>query len=400
MNRTLQLTALLTFLIALLASAPALAAEIDKKAQAEARRTIMIPWSKDAKTSKLKLKDATRLVDLYLDFCRNRHQKRGKTGERFRLYASSSWSCDGKKVTFHVTGAGIEIENASIKVSKASKFLDSCFNNKFTEHVKVNNDDVDLLGIWASMLASEVAKEIDLYFADGGKGAPSKKSWGKSKERALKSLESAYKKSSPLKSQYTAAGKKGGERKALLEAIRIMAPADKAGKLIKGYYDDLNKEGLPVDASVAAASLVRCTGKEAIDYALSELKQTNDIPRMNKIMFALEAGCDSKILDRIIELLEKKNNDTQQRQNCIACMSRIAKGKAKSGKTALDGLLKFFKSATDKEAQLKYDSATALLRLKCKDEAPQSYIKELLAKLEKDSPTDKRIAYLKKLIGS
>ena len=120
------LSLLAFFVAALIFTSPVFAESGEGTRRIEAKKTILIPWSKDAKTSELGLSpEATKMLDLWLDYGRNKYGKRAKPSPAFTGVPHEVWKCEKGTIELQCNFVSLVIDSAIIPISDSTKIVNS-----------------------------------------------------------------------------------------------------------------------------------------------------------------------------------------------------------------------------------------------------------------------------------
>ena len=162
-SRTLTTFFALVIAVTFLAS-PVFAESTDDIRRAEAKTTILIPWSKAAKTAELKMSpEATKMMDLWLDYGRNKFGGRAKPSAGFRGVPHEVWRCQDGKIFLSCNFVSLVIDSAEISINDSTSIISILSSDEFLTKIKVEGDEDTLLYIWALMLSRKIAQFTDFF---------------------------------------------------------------------------------------------------------------------------------------------------------------------------------------------------------------------------------------------
>ncbi|MFA4987488.1 MAG: hypothetical protein WC712_12975 [Candidatus Brocadiia bacterium] len=381
-------------------AAPLFAEENDDAAREEAKKTIMYPWSKDAHTADLKLgPEATKMVDLYLDRCRNDYARRAKPSEMFMGNAHEIWETKDGVIDFHVDFVVLVIDRAPLPIAMAPVVASAFLAKDFVEKVKVEGDKDELLRLWGLMLASEVADIADAYtgrpeyaeFVKKGGKALDKEARAKAWQAAFDFLVAGFDATKPITDQYPMPGSIESERFTFLSAIRIFG-GEKAVPELKKIYEKRAKAGKTEILAIAQA-IAKCPGKEAEQFMVGEL-DSGEPDRINNVIYIIPLTASKAIVEKIGKLL-MDTEDRNLQSNCISILERLSGKDAAQADVAAGILIKAF---AEFEEGAKYSIACSLIRSGKYTPEVVAFMRELLKSLEEDDPNDNRIPYIKEML--
>ena len=374
--------------------------ESDKEAREEARRTILIPFSKDAGTSALKLsEDCVKMVNLWLDFGRNKYAGRAKPSRRFQGVAHPELKVADNKITFRASFTSLCIDSASIPVCELPVIIGLLNMDKYLEKVKVPGDTDEYLTLWTVMLATDLmrvanpylqSKEYAVFVKNGGKPLNADL-LAKQAELLTKQLIDGFFVLPPTPERAPRTGLMGSQRGVWLKAIAALG-GEKAGARLKKILAGLLKEGNKADIRNAGIALAGTNGREAEEYILGGLK-SEDVAYMLTVLSCIPPHCSEKVVQAVIPLLDSDNKRLVD--GALWALMRIAGSDSSNRAMAVNVLVKKFKSM---EGGQRYRIAMGLVRNGCKDETVINYLKELLAKLKADKPNDFKIQFIEQAL--
>jgi hypothetical protein len=305
----------------------------------EARRTVMIPHSKGASTADLKLSaDATRLVDAYLDYCRNRWQRRSQASPRFRGTPHSVWGRDGDRVTYSVRFTNLHIVDASVPVAEAAGVLRALRAPGYRNAVRVEGDEDELLDLWAVALSGRFAEQVEGAVRAGARGLD-RALWKQACEAAATPLVEGWAETPPMKEVYPRGIHPSGRRKVYLDAIRVLAQ-ERSGAILKQIHEELAKGDNPVDTKIAALALAAAQGEAANAFVLAELA-SGDPGRQRVVLRSIGPHAGPEVLAATNDLLAKSGKDAALTMIALGALRRTAEPGSPQAATARGLLLAY-----------------------------------------------------------
>ena len=370
---------LLATLLAAVSAGPAVAQGVDAKAvREEAQRSVMIRWSWSAKTKNLGLtSEANDLINLWLDFCRNKWQRRARRSRTLIGTPHSEWRRNKESLTFVVSFGTVEIGRAEFPLKEAPKLLRACVDPNFVPAVWVDDDDNTLLLTWGVVLATKVAEATEAALRLSA-SRPHPQLWTGAKVKALHVLIEGFDGTQPAKERYVRGPMLGAQRKIWLDAIRVIA-AEKSGENLRPLYENMLQEKNPYDIDNAAAALAGSQGKQAEEFALKELA-SGDIERLSRVVLAVGANVSPKVLEMIHTLLKASDNRSLVLSGAAA-LGRAAMPGGTSSETGRKLLFDLAKAIPD-EKEYKTMVVRSLLPLAKEDPAIVLFLKEYVVVLK------------------
>lgn len=366
--------------------------EEEKALRDDARRTVLIPFSAAAKTKELKLSsEATKFIDIWFDYCRNKFAARAKPSEQMSGTAHESFEATDSGIKLTIGFVVVTLETAAVPAKELPMLLDTLMAAKCAESVKTDGDDPALLRLWSVMLAENVAAAAT---ASAKKLPFDAKAFDAARNAAAKRILESFDSAEPMREEWEKPGTLRCARAHYLNAlIALIGPA--AAKDIKRIHQSAVSAGRAVEVRTAAAALIRVGGKESDEFVAAEL-QSDDKDRIAQALIGVRPGVPVAVLDRIAAILGATSDEGVE-SLIFSALESAARGPAATRKRAIEILVSAFTGATDDSAT-KYQSAFALLRAKSDDPQPRAFLTDLCAKLKKDDPSDFRIVAIEEAL--
>ncbi len=301
----------------------------------EARQTILVPWSESAHTADLKLsKEATHLIDLWLDFCRNKYGERARPSEHFRGVPHDVWEARDGGIGFQACFVNLQIDTARVPLAESPALLSALFSEEFTERVTVDGDVPEFLRMWSMILACEITSRTQQMLSEGVRPTDAEawqKAWDAAKAKALGSLLQGFDDTPPCEPLEDYLEKTiTSKRRVWLKAVAALSAAE-----AKKLRDRLVTSGNPEDIGAATTALLGARGPEAEDFLVAELK-SDDPKRVSKACQAVKPDCGGPVLDALGDLVLKQE---------AQALDRL--GRARDVRKSREVLKRCFKQAPD-----------------------------------------------------
>jgi len=378
-------------LLLLLAASPALRAEDgadpDAALRAEARSSVLIPWSEAAKTADLHLSEpATAFLDLWLDFCRSKHARRTHPNPRFQGSVHAEWEVAETTLRLKAAFVNLEIARAALDAADGPPVIEAVVSPGFAKAVRVEGDDDRWLRLWGVMLATEVATR-------GGDA------WtGEAMTRALGTLRAwlvkTFDATAPVGDGTVRRGSLESEREIWLLALRATGCPGAAG-VLRDLHAKLRAAGRERGAQVAAGILAACPGEVAEAFVLEELA-SGDWERQRVVLSSVGKDATPALIERI-EALARGVESDERAQLAFAALHRAAGPQSAHRAEAVAVLQRLLEELPD-DSERKVMAAMALVQCERADGKVVCCLRELVEKLEAEGAPAGRIEFLKRMI--
>jgi hypothetical protein len=352
----------------------------DKARREEARRSVMIPWSWSARTADLGLSEAANeLINVWMDFCRNKWQRRARRSRIFVGTPHEIWTWDEKRLALTVSFGNLEIVKAGFALKEAPRLLRACVDQNFVSAVRVDGDEEALLRLWGVVLATKVAAATEAALRLRAQ-EPHPKLWIAAKVKALEVLIEGFGNTRPTKEAYTRGPMMGAQRKLWLDAIQVIA-AEKSGADLRMLYENMKQEGNPLDIEIAGKALAGAQGKEAEEYALAELA-SGDLQRQSRVILAIGPNVSAAVLTKLHALLKASDNRSLVLAGAVALQRAAERGSrtVDEARGLLLSLARELPVGGDKRTTV----ANLLVPLAGEDPAIVAFLKEHLTQMRKE----------------
>jgi hypothetical protein len=362
--------------------------DADVARRAIARQTVLVEWSLSAKTASLGLsEEATRFLDLWLDFCRSKHARRTRPSTEFRGVPHAAWEAkDGSALVLRIAFASLEIEKAELTIAETPAVLGVLTGDRFTQAVTVEGDKPRWLRIWAVMLASEVVDRAPMELTAGP--------LTKARQSLCEHLVRTFDATEPLPEGTIRIGGLESERLVWLLGVRATGCAA-AGQSLCSLYDRLKSRGLEQDAGAAAEVIAGCPGAEAEAFAIDELK-SEDWERQLKVLSGAGSNASPTLLKVVSGLTETLPED-EQAQMAFIVLQRAAQEEAPHREVAAR-LLREQLRRTEGIAERRTMAAMALAQSGNADADVVAYVEAYVAHLEATEAHAGRVAFMKRVL--
>jgi hypothetical protein len=291
----------------LLCLAPQAAAGEDPAAdarRAEARASVLIDWSRDAKTARLNLgPGATAMLDLWLDYCRSRYDGRRKPSTHLSGIPQETWGVEGGALVFRPMLMDFEIDRAAITPGEVPALLDALSKDAYPKAAGVEGDDEVELWMWGLMLANEAIQRL----ADQPEARSHQAAWTRASQRLRDHVLATIDRTPPLSDGVDRSGTLAGARLVWLQAIQALG-LDKAGAILTDLHAKFSESGSPADVAAVARMLAGCHGASAEAFVKVELA-SGDWARQRVVLEGLgEASCPDG-LRKVAEFARTTDDD-------------------------------------------------------------------------------------------